>query len=288
MVTIGNHYNEIKSAFGLKSLQIFYPEMDANKNRILKSIATNYNWQKETLKLTFGMAYGERAPSISEAYGFYLFNSFDRFDYVGNPNLKNEQSIEGSFAISYKPAQFKASFSTSYFHIAKYIIGTPDATVLPMTIGASGIKIYNSLDYATIIKSVFDFETYFTNDLKWINQATFSYGKSSDNANLPFISPLAAQSKLQYVKTKWNVEASVSGNLIHSNYAPKYGELKKPAYAILNAASNYMFTINDNKLNAKAGVENIFDAEYSTFADWNTIPRMGRNVFLNLIFYFGK
>jgi iron complex outermembrane receptor protein len=284
--SLGNHFNEIKSTFGLESLQIFYPDMEADKSRMLKSLASNYNWKKDNFGFNFGLAYGERAPSISEAYGFYLFNSFDRYDYVGNPDLKNEQSVEGSFAISYKPSKFKTSLTTSYFHISNYIIGTPDASILPMTIGASGVKIYSALDYATLIKSVLDFETYLTNDLKWINQITYSYGKGSDDENLPFISPLAYNSKFQFKKRKFASELGLQGNLIHTNYAPKYGEIKKVDFAIINFASNYTFDLNQNKLNLKAGVENILDSQYSTFADWNNIPRKGRNVFVNVSYGF--
>ena len=40
----------------------------------------------------------------------------------------------------------------------------------------------------------------------------------------------------------------------------------------------------DNVVNAylKAGVENLFDTSYSTYANWNNIPRMGRNFFVNV------
>ena len=34
------------------------------------------------------------------------------------------------------------------------------------------------------------------------------------------------------------------------------------------------------------GVENMFDANYTTYTDWNNLPRMGRNVFMNLMFQF--
>ncbi|KIX20323.1 TonB-dependent receptor [Flavobacterium sp. 316] len=284
--SLGNHFNEVKSTFGLESLRIFYPNMNAAKSRILKSFASNYNWKKERLAFNLGLAYGERAPSVSEGYGFYLFNSFDQFDYVGNPDLKNEQSIEGSFAIRYKSSKLKTSLSTSYFHISNYIIGTTAVTILPMTIGASGVKMYNALDYATLIKSVFDYEMYLTNDLKWINQIVYSYGKGSDNENLPFISPLAYTSKMQFKKRKFSSELGVQGNLMHTHYAPNYGEIKKPDYAILNFGSHYTFTFNSYRFNLKMGIENILDSEYTTFADWNTIPRMGRNVFANILFSF--
>ena len=152
---LGFHNNNVASDFGLQSLQIFYPEMEASKSRFLKSISTNYFYNKNGISYGFGMGYGERAPSVSEGYGFYLYNSFDGFDYIGNPNLKNEKSLEGNANIGFKNAKWQAKLSASYFHIYDYIIGIPDASVAPMTIGANGIKVYTALDYASILSSDF-------------------------------------------------------------------------------------------------------------------------------------
>ncbi|MFC5048886.1 hypothetical protein [Aquimarina hainanensis] len=33
---------------------------------------------------------------MSEGYGFFLFNSFDGYDYIGNPALKKEKSVDFS------------------------------------------------------------------------------------------------------------------------------------------------------------------------------------------------
>ena len=40
-----------------------------------------------------------------------------------------------------------------------------------------------------------------------------------------------------------------------------------------------------NQMNVKLGVENIFDINYTTYSDWNNIPRMGRNLFINLSYH---
>ena len=32
----------------------------------------------------------------------------------------------------------------------------------------------------------------------------------------------------------------------------------------------------------RAGVENLFDKQYATYADWKHIPQKGRNIYLNL------
>jgi iron complex outermembrane receptor protein len=52
----------------------------------------------------------------------------------------------------------------------------------------------------------------------------------------------------------------------------------------MNASLGYLFKMNDSKILAKIGVENIFDRFYTTYSDWNKIPRSGRNFFLNLSF----
>ena len=33
-----------------------------------------------------------------------------------------------------------------------------------------------------------------------------------------------------------------------------------------------------------SGVENLFDKQYATYADWNHIPQKGRNIYMNLTF----
>lgn len=99
--SVANHFNQVASQLGLESLQIFYPNMKDGKNRVLKSISSNYLFDENGFSYSFGLAYGERAPSVSEGYGFYLFNSFDRYDYIGNSELKNENSMEGNVSIGY-------------------------------------------------------------------------------------------------------------------------------------------------------------------------------------------
>lgn len=284
--SLANHFNQVASQLGLESLQIFYPNMKDSKNRILPSISSNYSYDENGFLYGFGLAFGERAPSVSEGYGFYLFNSFDRYDYIGNPELKNENSLEGSIYIGYKIPKFSSKISSSYFHISNYIVGKPDATLIPMTIGAKGIKIYTALDFATIFNTDLNLQYQFSTDFKWKGQLVYSYGKDSNGRNLPFISPLRYSSTLDYRKGKFSSEMAVQGNATQTQYSPFYGEDRTPDYVILNFNSGYSFVFEKIKCEAKIGIENIFDAYYSTFSDWNNIPRKGRNFFLNLSFNY--
>lgn len=284
--SIANHFNNVADQSGLESLQIFYPSMKHSKNRILKSLSTNYLYNSNGFSHGFGLAYGERAPSVSEGYGFYLFNSFDRFDYIGNPELKNENSLEGNIFFGYKNEKVSAKMSSSCFRISNYIVGKPAPNLIPMTIGASGIKIYSALNYATIFKTDLNLDYQFSTDFSWKGLLVYSYGKDNENKNLPFISPLRYSSSLNYSKGKFSSEIAIQGNATQTQNSPFYGEDRTPAYAILNFNSGYNFYIEKSKWNVKAGVENILDTYYSTFSDWNNIPRKGRNVFLNIAFSY--
>lgn len=280
--SIGNHYNKIASELGLNSLQILYPEMEAQNSRFLKSFSANYNSSKNGFEFGFGASYGERAPSITEAYGFYLFNSFENYDNIGNPNLKNETSLEGNAFIGLKKEKINLKMASSYFHISNYIVGKPDASLIPMTIGATGVKIYTALDYATIFNISLTSEIKFSRELKWNMQLVYGRGKDFNNVNLPFISPISYSTSIAYSKEKFSSEIVIQGNAKHTNFGAIYGEDKTPDYAIINANFGYKFNINKNKLITKFGIENILDTYYSTYSDWNNFPRQGRNFFVNL------
>ncbi|MNR33777.1 hypothetical protein D3C85_1514800 [compost metagenome] len=49
--SIANHFNEVANQLGLESLQIFYPNMKDSKNRILKSISSNYLYGKKWVRI---------------------------------------------------------------------------------------------------------------------------------------------------------------------------------------------------------------------------------------------
>jgi len=284
--TVGFHLNKVASQSGLESLQIFYPGMLSQKKRILKSSAFNYNYNKAGWEYGLGMAYGERAPSVSEGYGFYLFNSFDGFDHIGNPDLKNEKSWEGNSYVGYKKDKIAIKMTASYFHISNYIIAIPDTTLVPMTIGANGVKVYSALDHATIINANLRMQYLFSKEFKWNSQLVFSKGSDCNNMNLPFIAPFSYTSSLYYSKGKIASEITVQGNATQTKYSTFYGEDKTPSYAIINTSFGYKFLWNTIKMQMKIGVENVLDSYYSTYTDWNNLPRMGSNLFVNLVGQF--
>ncbi|MFI0428658.1 TonB-dependent receptor [Mariniflexile sp. HMF6888] len=280
----GFHKNRIAKKTGLESLQIFYPEIDASKSRFLTSMSSNYEIKKHKFDVAFGLGYGERAPTVSEGYGFFLFNSFDNYDYIGNPTLKNEKAIEANLKANYHYKKFHIGIESSYFHITDYIIGEIDATLSPMTIGANGVQVYTQLNDATIF-DVYLNSSYQLSKTFSVNATVgYNYGKGSNKEPLPLIKPFSYLAEINYNTSSFNAAIQLEGNGNQSKYSRFYGEDETPPYAVLNLNLGNIFYINNQKTVLKYGIENIFDTNYSTYADWNNIPRQGRNMYINLSF----
>lgn len=279
--SVGVHNNHVANEFGLSSLQIFYPEASGTKTRMLKSLGFHYQYHKNKWEYGFGTGYSERAPSVSEGYGFYLYNSFDGFDHIGNPNLANEKAIEGNAFVGFKKGNFQSKVTASYFQFFDYIIAQPVSGLLPMTIGASGVKVYTAIANATLYTIGLKMDYKISKSILWTTQLGYSKGKDRQNKPLPFIAPFNYNATIHYNKQKITATIGVQGNAVQSDYSAFYKEDRTPDYAVLNAAFGYKFFVNQSKIIVKTGVENILDATYSTYADWNNLPRMGRNVFVN-------
>ncbi len=280
--SLGRHFNRVASTFGLQSLQIFYPEMTDSKQRYLKSLSSQVLLHKNKMEYTLGMGYGERAPSVSEGYGFYLFNSFDGFDYIGDPNLDKERSVEMNASIGFDNKKWHAKLSGSYFHITDYIIGKPDFSLSPMTIGANGVKVYEQLEYASLINSNVSVGYSLHKNWNWRGKLILSYGRDNNNINLPLVQPLSYQTSLAFRKELFSVEIELQGATKQLDFSPEFGENQTADYAVVNLSASQTLFLNQQKMSVKLGAENIFDTHYSTFSDWNNIPRRGRNLFVNL------
>ncbi|MBX2932565.1 MAG: hypothetical protein KF781_11530 [Chitinophagaceae bacterium] len=282
---VGIHNNKIESELGLNSLRLFYPDLTPQKTRILKNISTQLSYHHNNFLYQLGIGYGDRAPSISEGYGFYLLNVNDNFDYIGNPNLNNEQSINVTFSSTYNINKFTAIAKINYFYMIDYIIGKPKNGIPPMNITANGIKIYEQLNSASIINTSVQFKYKPFDYWTFITDMSYRYGQGAENTILPLIQPFNYRLEAKFEKKSFFIDASLNGSSKNRN-SIEFGETQKSPYAIANLALSKKFNINNQHLIVKTGVENLFNTYYITFDDWFGIPSMGRNIYVNLIYKF--
>jgi len=272
---------------GYHALKVFFPGMTDAYHQTTGRIAANYNFLIfKFLNCSIGAGWGSRAPTVTEAYGYYLNNTFDQYDYIGNPSLKNESAVElnGALKCSMHNAQCTIGIEENVFLFSNYIIGQFETRLSPMTVGAEGVKVYGNISHATIANASLTAEWQLTEQLRWNGKVGYSSGRDADGDPLPLISPVSWQTELQYHYKRLQVGAVVKGNARQSNYGEKYGETAAKAWTILNLAAQYQLSIVNYQLSIRVGVENLFDKQYATYADWNHIPQKGRNIYMNLTF----
>lgn len=287
-ISPGYQQNYVANIFGLNSLKIFYPEMSAKKSRLLYSAQVGYAFRKGKFEVSSGLGYGERAPSVSESYGFYLFNSFDKYDYIGNPQLNKEKSLEVNMSTAYIIPKLRIDISATYFHILDYIIGIYNPAYSPMTPGASGVRVYEALSYANILTTSLQASYRPVNFLNATAFIGYGYGRDNDHQHLPLIRPFSYRVSVTGKIKRFEMEISADGAAKQSAFSKKYGEDETPDYIVYNFYTGYRLNFNRHKINIRLGIENIADTYYSTYSDWNNIARKGRNFFFSVSYSVHK
>ena len=281
--SLGLNYNHSKY---VEFNWIFHPGTPQEKSRILPGVHASYQLNINQFDFSVGTGYGHRAPSVSEAYGYYIYNSFDRYDYIGNPDLKNEISYEANASAGFKNERSGLEATVNYFHIQHYIVGKILSLGSPMNYQSVGVKGYTSLNHAKLFNATLHANYDILSHLHWKGTLTYARATDDNGGNLPFIRPLSYQTSLHFMHRKFGIQTSLNGDFAQDNYSPEYGEDLTPAYRIWNISADYTFDYKGFKTVLQVGAENVFNQYYSTYADWGNIPRMGRNLFTSLKFNF--
>jgi len=271
---------------GYHALKVFFPGMTDAYHQTTGRIAANYQLSIVNYQFSIGAGWGSRAPTVTEAYGYYLNNTFDQYDYIGNPSLKNESAVELNGAVKFRipNSEFQIGVDGNVFLFSNYIIGQFETRLSPMTVGAEGVKVYGNISHATIANASLTAEWQLTEQLHWNGKVSYSSGRDADGDPLPLISPVSWQTELQYQYQRLQAQAVVKGHTRQSNYGEKYGETPASEWVICNLSAQYQFGIRNSEFIIRFGIENLFDKQYATYADWNHIPQKGRNIYMNLTF----
>ena len=270
---------------GYHALHVFFPGMQDAYHQTTGRIAANYQLSISNSQLSIGAGWGSRAPTVTEAYGYYLNNTFDQYDYIGNPSLKNESAVELNGAVKWHPtARVNVALDGNVFFFSNYIIGQFETRLSPMTVDAEGVKVYGNISHATIANVSLTLDWQISERFSWNKKVSYSSGRDADGDPLPLISPISWQSEWIYRHKRFLAQAMVKGNARQSSYGEKYGETAAAAWTIINLSAQYDVVFHDSRFVVRAGVENLLDKQYATYADWNHIPQKGRNIYLNLTF----
>ncbi len=281
-VEVGN--NEVKDEFGIKQLQAIGILGVTGNTFLLPSISAKLvsNIGANT-KLNFAASYGQRQASVTEGFGYYIFNSQDNFDYVGDPKLNPETAIKFETGVSAETKTVKWNLQTFGYYMPNYIIGEYRPEYSQMTIGASGVKFYVNLPSATLVGFEGGLGWPFAKKMHLTTQLQYTYGIDSENDFLPMIPPLKNTLRVSYNNKQWAGGIELRTALAQNNIREIYGETATPGYSILNIDAGYDFKLDKTLLRLSLQAKNLLDQYYWDHLDFNTIPSPGRSINFSII-----
>ncbi|WP_407430129.1 TonB-dependent receptor plug domain-containing protein [Arcticibacter sp.] len=256
-------------------------EGDLSRNRLLTNLSVaarfqpNANWL-----LNASVARGGRAATLQEAYAFYIYNRLDAYDYLGNPDLSQESSLNLSAGSSFRNTSVEVSANIFGYFVQDYIAGMILDGYSTMTIGATGVKQYVNIPSARLYGGEFAVKWEPVARLVLSSLNTLTRGSDNEGAALPLIAPFKTVNAVDYQlrKTFFRVEGITHAAQKHVS-AQKYGETATPSSTILSFHIGKQFSISkQTKLKMNASVENIFDKHYFQHLDIMKISRPGRNL----------
>lgn len=272
---------------GYKQWKVFNSNISKELVDVLKNGSIVYSKLfKESFLTQLSVGYGERIPTSNERYGYYLFNRQDQYDYIGNINLKPEQSYQAEFTLkhSYKQIEYSANFF--YNHISNYIYSYKLDGLSQMTIGAFGLKTYKNIDYAVTKGFEFNFKARFLENFSYINSVKYVRAETYNKQSLPLIPPFKLQQALRYNYKLFQFQLEHDYAMAQKRVNLDYGDKATPEYHLFNLRGSKNFRLKETVLQLSVACENIFDLRYREHLDIGQVPRFGRNFSLNLNFLF--
>lgn len=272
---------------GIHEFEIFGFDISETVNHLLKTLNFNYSRKlKEKLTIAVNAGYGERAPTVTEQYGFYIFNSYDGYDYIGKPDIKTEKSLQSELTITFDNEKIEVAPTVFWYLIKDYMMGFIQSELSTMTIGANGVKMYNNISNAMLFGGSLRAAYRPVKDLAITERIEYTNGRDDNENPLPLIPPFRSTTGIEYGYKNFLIQAECEAATKQNRVSPEFGEAETPAYAILNLRGTYSLDFSGKILKVNSGIENLLDANYREHLDWGGILRPGINFYLNVNFTF--
>ena len=271
--------DNLQSQVAAQQFSVFNYTLPNQFHKLTKSINLSFKYQViNPLQFTFQTGLSERIPTITEQFGYYLYNAYDGYDYIGNPYLKTEKSLFARLALAYTNRRLKININQSANLLSDYIIGVTNTDIPPMNFYTNGLRVYENVPAARLLST--DLQAIYTpiQRLTFFNLSKFTWGQLNFREPLPLIPPFKNLFSISYQKKQWTFQADNETSLPQKRTNLQYGETKSPSYSIFNLKSNYHFVFSDMILDCSAGISNLFNAVYYEHLDWGHIPRPGRSI----------
>lgn len=231
----------------------------------------------ETIQLRSVLSYAQRMPTQLEVYGFYIYDPGIDAIVNGNPDLKNESSVNVSVGCSYGTDDFTVSVNTFVRSISDYIATDTNVVYdgsnrVPIrtisNIGAAWIRGFD-ISALTAVTSWCSIQG--SVQALWGNSVLYS-------EPLPLISPPSATIRTIVGNPEIQAELLMTGALAQ----------ERTSHIILPEDSTGAWWRSDillawqptRAIRVQAGCTNLFDRLYHEHTSINNLPSAGRSFVL--------
>lgn len=275
---IGFEHSRLMSELGREQWKIFGYDLSTGQWRQNVSASVRYAVELSHQMTIFASANaGNRLPSTSEQYGYYLFNKQDGYDYLGNPSLKNEKVMSMESGLRVKAKKLQASGSVFGYFYGDYILGLVNPGLDIMTIGARGVRQYGNIESARLLGFELDLQARPAKHVDLGIGATYTSGTDHEGNALPLIPPLRFDFEANFDNRKIFATFQINHHLAQSQINAEFYENKTPAYTLLNVRMGARMKTGFGKIEIIGRVENLLDAYYVDHLSISDIPGAGRN-----------
>jgi iron complex outermembrane receptor protein len=271
--------DHLQSEVASQQFSVFNYNLPRTFNKFTKSVNLSAQYQLATpLQFTFQTGFSERIPTITEQYGYYLFNAYDGYDYIGNPYLKTEKSLSGRAALTYTNTKLKINLSQSCNFLTDYIMGITNTDIPPMNFYTNGLRVYQNVQGATLLST--DLQAIYNpvEGLYFFALTKYTWGRLNSGDPIPLIPPLKNTLSASYEKNCWSVQLDNETSLEQQRINVQYGETKSPSFSIFNIKGSYHLMFSDVMMDCSAGVTNLLNTAYYEHLDWGHLLRPGRSL----------
>ena len=290
-LSVGARYDYVRASIitndGRKTLtSIYSKDLTKQRNLFNAFVQGEYQLSKKT-SISGGVAKAMRAPTLQENYGFYLFNQLDNYDYIGNPDLKTEESWNVNVGGSYQTKKIVLNTKVFAYLFDNYIAGVKLDTYSAISNGAKGVKQYSNLSSAIITGFEVGLKAKLSKNLLFSTSNAFSYGEDMNHHALPRIPPLKSVNTLAYNIKGYQMQIKYTTAMAqnHINFEA-YGERETREFNVFDASVGKTFIVKKYSYAFNVALNNIFDTPYYEHLDVLKINRQGRSLLMHFTFTF--
>ncbi len=288
-----------------------YENSNTSSSFINFSINGGFTWSlNKHNEFSLSLGRGVRSPDLTERFITLLPVGYDRYDYIGNPQLKPEVNYEmdvnfehtSKHTCSLKPTLFLS-------YVANYIGSerVPPSVVRPQTKGVLGVKQFVNFNYVWLTGMKISWSSP-KNRLWFVNlNVSYTYGVNPNavgyniengqvtgeypikNDALPEIPPLEFNGSFRYSFLNNQLVPIINYRVVlpQNHISVSYGEQSSNFFQTLDIKLKYSF---NSYFTIWGGINNLFNCTYYEHLNRNIIGSTsplyepGRNFFVNFVF----